>query len=268
VIGCPNADVEVVVHHDDNWPRVALMRVVREIATAHAELNGALPVHGAAMRFGRSAAILAGPKRSGKTSLLLHALLQPAAALVANDRVLLDRDGDTWKATGMPTVVNVRKGTRLLFPDAFASLRDDPALASLTGAERDRHASKGKGRDDGALVLNPMQLAGATGAERAGTTPLMAIVLPRVDRERRGLALARLAPEDAAARLPTALFRPASRLFYTRGQETRLRGHDSIDQALTHLATSVACFECVLGEDAYSAASRVEFFQQLFGSSA
>lgn len=264
VVGGPNADVEVVAHRDDNWPRVAMMRVVREIVSAHAEAQGSLPVHGAAVRFGAGAAILAGPKRSGKTSLLFHALRHPDTELIANDRVFLT-GASAWQVTGMPTVVNVRKGTRVLFPDIFAALRDDPTLASLSAAERDGYARALKGRDDGALVLNPMQLATATGAERADTTPLKAIVLPRVDPDHRGLSLKRLAPEEAAARLPSALFPSASRLLYTRGEDASLHGHNGLDEPLTRLAKSVACFECVLGDGAYAEATRADFFQQLFG---
>jgi hypothetical protein len=266
VIGGPNADVEVVAHRDDNWPRVAMMRVVREIVSAHAEAQGSLPVHGAAVRFGANAAILAGPKRSGKTSLLFHALRNPDAELIANDRVFLTGASDAWHVTGMPTVINVRKGTRVLFPNTFASLRDDPTLASLSAAERDAYARPLNGRDDGALVLNPMQLATATGAERADTTSLKAIVLPRVDPDHRGLSLTRLAPEEVVPRLPSALFPSASRLFYSRGEDASLRSHNGVDAPLARLAASVACFECVLGDGAYSDATRAGFFQQLFGS--
>ncbi|HEX2113118.1 MAG TPA: hypothetical protein VHM01_01825 [Alphaproteobacteria bacterium] len=268
VIGGASADVEIVAHRDDQWPRVALMRVVREIAAAHVESHGALPIHGAAVRLGASAAILAGPKRSGKTSLLFHALLHSGTALVANDRVMLHRDVGAWRATGMPTVISIRKGTRLLFPDAFASQRDDPTLASLSADERARYTGGSKGRDDGALVLNPMQLGALAGVERAGTTELRAIVLPRVDPERIGLSLAKLTPDEAAERLPGALFRPASRLFYTRGREPASPGHAAAAETIAHLVRSVACFECILGADAYTSASRTAFSHQLFGSAA
>jgi hypothetical protein len=216
------------------------------------------------VRLGDKAAILAGPKRSGKTSLLFHALLQPGATLVANDRVVLHRDGETWQATGMATVVSVRKGTRALFADVFASQRDDPTLASLSAEERARHVGKGKGRDDGAMVLNPMQLCELAGTGRAPTTALAAIVLPLVDPKRRGLTLTRLASDDAAKRLPGALFRPASRLFYTRGQDSALAGHGHVEDVLARIASSVACFECILGADAYTSASRADFLNEIF----
>ena len=266
VIGGETADVEVVAHQDDHWPRVGLMRVVREIVMAHAEDSGALAMHGAAVGFGGGAAILVGPKRSGKTSLMFHALLQAGTTLIANDRVMLQ--GPEWRVTGMPTVINVRRGTRTLFASAFAPMGDDPTLASLSAAERTRRIAKAAERPDGALVLNPMQLCEATGTERVGTTALKAIVFPRVDTDRSGLFLQRLDPGAARAQLPAALFQPASRLCISRGHDTTLPAVADVAGVLAAAADSVPCFECVLGEDAYDDGSRARFLSQLLGPSA
>jgi hypothetical protein len=265
VIGGKAADVEVIAHQDDHWPRVALMRVVREIVTAHAEASGALAVHGAAVGFGGGAAILVGPKRSGKTSLMVHALLQPGATLIANDRVMLQ--GPEWRVTGMPTVINVRRGTRTLFASTFAPLRDDPTLASLSAAERTKRDAKPAVRPDGGQVLNPAQLCEATRTERVGTTALKAIVFPRVDTDRRGLVLQRLDSGTARAQLPATLFQPASRLCISRGRETSLPAIADVAGVLAAAADSVPCFECVLGENAYDDTSRARFLSQLLGPS-
>ena len=257
--------IEVVAHRDDRWPRVGLMRVVREVATAHAEANGALAVHGAAVALDGHAAVLAGPKRSGKTSLLFHTLLHRGAALVANDRLMLHREGAEWRATGMPTVISVRKGTRTLFPDAFKAAVEDTTPASLSRHERAAHSANGAGREDGALVLNPDQLCALAGVDRTGTVALSAMVLPRVDPAQRGITVTRLSPADAVARLPAALFKPASRFFYTFGRETGFPATDS-GGMIESIARSVPCFECVLGDNAYSATTRAEVLSQLLGS--
>jgi hypothetical protein len=265
VIGGDVADVEVVAHQDDHWPRIGLMRVVREIAAAHAEAAGALTLHGAAVKFGDGAAILVGPKRSGKTSLMFHALLRPGTALVANDRVMLE--GPDWRVTGMPTVINVRRGTRALFASAFAPVRDDPARASLSAAERAMRTATSAARPDSALVLNPAQLCEIANAERAGTTPLKAIVFPHVDPDGKGLALKRLDPAAAQAQLPSALFQPASRLCISRGRDPTLPAIADAAGVLEAAARSIPCFECVLGEDAYAGDSRTDFFSQLLRAS-
>jgi hypothetical protein len=113
-----------------------------------------------------------------------------------------------------------------------------------------------------------MQLCEITGAERAATTALKAIVLPRVDPDRQGLALQRLDPNVAAARLPSALFQPASRLCLSRGRDAALPAIADTDGVLTAVAKSVPCFECVLGENAYSSESRAHFLSQLLGTPA
>jgi hypothetical protein len=265
VVNDASATIEVVAPDDNHWPRVGLMRVVREIAVAHAEANGALSVHGAAVALGGHAAVLAGPKRSGKTSLLFHTLLHDGAALVANDRLMLHRQGAAWQATGMPTVISVRKGTRALFPDAFEAAVEDTTPASLSRRERATYAEKRAGREDGSLVLNPDQLCDLSGVERIGSTALGAIVLPRVDPAQQGLTVIRLSAADAVAGLPGALFRPASRFFYTLGRET---GFPAIDGrgVIDAVSGVVPCFACVLGENAYSAATRAEILSQLLGS--
>ena len=259
--------IEVVAHRDDHWPRVALMRVVREIATAHAEANGALGVHGAAVAIGDGAAVFAGPKRSGKTSLLFHTLLHPRAKLVANDRLMVHRNGVDWKTTGMPTVISVRKGTRALFPEAFAAAVDDPTLASLSLRERQSYTGVGAGREDGALVLNPGQLCALAGVERTGAAAFKALVLPHVVPEHSGMSLTRLAPAAAVTRLPVTLFKPASRFFYTQGREPAFPAQTGLDDTFAAIAAAVPCFECILGENAYTGQSRSELLSRLLGSS-
>lgn len=257
--------IEIVAHRDNCWPRVGLMRIVREIATAHAEANGALAIHGAAVALGDRAAVLAGPKRSGKTSLLFHTLLHPGAALVANDRLMLHRAGTAWQATGMPTVISVRKGTRALFPEAFQAAIADTTPASLSRRERASFTAQGAGRDDGALVLNPDQLCALAGVERTGTAELKAFVLPRVVAEGHGIALTPLAPKEAAARLPDTLFKPASRFFYTLGREAAFPVQPSLEGSLEAIAAAIPCFDCILGAEAYRAQTRSETLSRLLG---
>lgn len=259
VLGGSHADVEIVAHRDDRWPRVGLMRVVREIAMAHAEANGAIPIHGAAVKLNGRAAILAGPKKSGKTSLLLHLLRQPGAGLIANDRVVVQASGNAWQATGMPTVVNVRKGTRELFPQIFADAPEDPTLASLTRPERDAHPTMRVHRDDGGLVLNPLQLAELTGTGRIGNAPLGAFIFPRVVPEQDEIVPQRLDPAKALARLKESLFPPAVPLL------AGLNAASSDPTALPRLVEAVPCFDCALGRNAYAEGTGARMFADLLG---
>ena len=79
--------------------RVALMRVVREYAMLYATQAGWLILHAAAVCVGGDAFVIAGPKRAGKTTLLLHALRNEQGAYVSNDRVALGAEPSGVTAT-------------------------------------------------------------------------------------------------------------------------------------------------------------------------
>lgn len=101
--------VEVVARPQDRQARIGLMRVVRELAAlctlARPEI---LDLHAAAFVFRGRAVLLAGDKKAGKTTLLAHALASRQAALLANDRVIVEES--QLQAHGVPTVVAVRGG--------------------------------------------------------------------------------------------------------------------------------------------------------------
>ncbi|MFN8641573.1 MAG: hypothetical protein U0802_07920 [Candidatus Binatia bacterium] len=162
--------------------RGALMKVVREIAMSAAWMPRGLILHAAAFAVGDRAVLVAGPKRAGKTSLLLHALRLPGARLLANDRVALALDGAGAVAHGLPTIVTLRPDTvaRLLPDDAArrSALRhhfvrtvaeaearppvDDPALRQLScspaparPAARRRPGQRASGRGAAAAHVDP-----------------------------------------------------------------------------------------------------------------
>src|SRR5262249_44554738 len=69
--------------------RSALVDVVREVTTNHAQCQGDLLLHASAFAIGRQGVIVGGPKRAGKTTLLVHALSADSVEYVSNDRVLV-----------------------------------------------------------------------------------------------------------------------------------------------------------------------------------
>jgi hypothetical protein len=83
------AVVEIVAARDRAETRLALLRVVREYAMLYAARAGWLILHAAAVDFGDYGLVIAGPKRAGKTTLLLHALRNERGRYVSNDRVAL-----------------------------------------------------------------------------------------------------------------------------------------------------------------------------------
>ena len=64
---------EMVAPHPTVRYRVALMRIVREMATVHCSRQGMLHMHASSLCSGTNGLLISGPKRSGKTSLLMTA---------------------------------------------------------------------------------------------------------------------------------------------------------------------------------------------------
>lgn len=67
-------------------------------------------IHGTCIAFGDRGALILGPSGSGKSALALQ-LMALGAALVADDRVLLNRDGARLCATappGLPALIEAR----------------------------------------------------------------------------------------------------------------------------------------------------------------
>jgi hypothetical protein len=78
--------------------RSALMRPLRELAMDAAQRRGALLLHAAAFAVDGRAAIIAGAKEAGKTSLLTYLLSAAGADYLTNDRLLLEHiDGRLWR---------------------------------------------------------------------------------------------------------------------------------------------------------------------------
>ncbi|HVQ74245.1 MAG TPA: hypothetical protein VMT79_01785 [Candidatus Binatia bacterium] len=238
--------------------RLALMRVVREIATNRAQAAGGLLLHSAAFTAEGRGVLIAGQKRAGKTTLLLHMLGAGGAHYVSNDRVLVATDGAAPPgARGVPTIVALRPGTLDFFPALAARLAATCHRYRLTLDEAAALWRQGTSRAPGGV--SPAQLCWLLGARAAGECELGAILFPRITGAPGAIAARRLDEVAAAARLAGALFglahgRSTSDVFPARGCETA----PDLGARTAHahaLAARVPCFDCALGLGAYGSAS-------------
>lgn len=246
------------------WTRVAWLRVVRQLLMEHVAASGAVFAHSAAFAVEGQVVLLAGPKRAGKTTLLVHALQATRTRFVANDRVCLRRATSCIDARGMPTLVNVRPGTRGFFPGRFDGPDDGPDTACFTAAERriGGHPVVRAGPAQDTTLL-PAHFAEAAGATMSGGGPLAAVLFPQQDPAVRGIQLQAL--DDIAARhaWSEAAFGVSGRdamptLFGGRCAEA-----DSIEHAWTWLQEArIPLLRCRLGVDAYTEAAD-EFIETL-----
>lgn len=247
--------VEVVADGSRPWSRVALFRVLREVAAAGCHAAARLTVHAAAFVADGRAAILVGGKRAGKTTLLAHALAHPAARFLANDRAVVADGEDPPAVRGMPTIVRLRPEMARFFPEVFRDGSRDPDQACWSRAEvlaRPRRRMS----EDAPVVLSPPQFVALFAAGQAGVAPLHAVAFPQVDAATLGHRVRALEPEEAGARLHAALLPapPATGLLGAFGSAppSRPAGADALADRCRRLAERVRCVECRLGPDAYA----------------
>jgi len=237
--------------------RTAFMRVVRELAMAHAGRAEGLLLHAAAFAVGERAVALAGPTAAGKTTLLLRALQSGRACYLANDRVRVSPSRRTVR--GMPSIVTLRPRTRRSFPALGARLAAGGYAYRKSLAE---HESRSFGPTepwpDGRLGLNPAHFAHALGVERIGEATLAAIVFPLIAGAPGERGSRRLPPIDAERRLESCLlgagpWRKQAEVFVVADARS-LPDEAELRIRCRALARSVRCFEWRLdfsaGEDA------------------
>jgi len=249
-------EVLVAARHPGDRPRVALMRAVRELAVSALLRSGRLPIHGAAFVDRGGAVLICGPKRSGKTSLLVHAL-ERGGAFLSNDRVFVDA-ARAATATPMPTIVMLRDGTLSRFPRLLA----DFERARYDRARTLRECEPGVARPEPLARrgfdrpgISPAQLCALLGAPVRASARVRAILFPRVDARARGLELRALPPAAARARLARSLMKAShpTRLsaLFSPGRRRETLPARAEREACGRLAERVPAFECRLGAQAY-----------------
>lgn len=202
--------IEVLCGAHARKARIAWMQVVRELGMSALRAEGVALVHGALFDLGGRGVLVAGPKRAGKTTLLVHGL-RAGARFGSNDRVAIGRPADPPRARGVPTVVSIRPATLELLPGLAERLADGRIDHLYTLAEIESGRSPERPRPGRPRNLSAAQLCRQLDAEAAAELPLHVLVLLRTG-ERPGVALRELAPEAAGPRLAASLLGSAGRI--------------------------------------------------------
>lgn len=235
--------------------RTALMRSVRELAMNRAVSGGGLFLHTAAIARGARGLLIAGEKKAGKTTLLLHLLRESGADYVSNDRVLLAAPADP-RIRAMPTIVSLRGPTLARFPDLAAHMRAHGFHHRRSLAEAAAQAQQIVPAADGSMSISPAQLCASLGVRAVDGCTAEAILFPRITDAIDGFSLRRLPPGEAAARLRRAwlsadLPRRTSELLVAPGAAPPL---DDAQLAVQNrlLLERLTAYECALGPNAYA----------------
>jgi hypothetical protein len=259
------ASIRILAATDHVEARVALMRVVRELAAVASATEARVHLHAAAFALGDAGAAIVGAKGAGKTTLLLHALHIPGAAFVANDRLHI-HDGPLGpRARGIPTIVNVRAPTRAMFPELAARLarfhhgstvaRPGPVPAAM----------------EPAAGVSPAQLCRAAGVEPRAESELRVIVFPGLGATGDDPRVERLPAAETARRLVAGLFHAAAPATLADAwidgppdgwTETSLR------RRCAELAAAVPGYACRMGRLAAWSPATAEALRRLVAESA
>jgi hypothetical protein len=253
----PEADrIELIARRDDAQVRVALMRAVREYAMLYARRAGWLLLHAAAVSVDGDTFVIAGPKRSGKTTLLLRALRDERGAYVANDRLALHRDSSALVAYGIPTIAIVRKESTQWFGGL------DAQLVGAGYHYRHRVADPSVNHEAPAPTsatwsLSPPQFCALLGVESRAAGPVTAVLFPRVDTRPVTTTFEKLDSRQALEAWCGALFRscPPGGMFAIEEDAAAAPGPTD-DELVSSLAALVPSVACRLGPDAYGSGAR------------
>ena len=271
VVNPDRSQVRILAPSGSRSVRTALMRLVREFAMTSSVRAGALIIHGAAFGVGDRGVVIAGPKKAGKTTLLMHVLQHVAARFVSNDRVVAAWEDGSPTLYGMPTIVTVRqqgaRRLRFLHERILASSYHERYTLAETGQRIGR-----VDRPDryGRWSMSPAQFCELLQVRPLAQVPAYALVFPRVTGQPGIIELNHLSADEAAVQLASALFRAHSSLKTAEmltSADGPPRERASFDNLCRQLASGVRSFTCALGREAYQSGDSAEaLVKQIIGS--
>jgi len=240
--------------------RMSVARVIRELATVHCLNSGQLHCHRAAFEINGKAIVLAGVKRAGKTSNLIHATHDPAAQFISNDRLFLQTDCDEPVVRGMPTIFKVRPKTLELLPDFGKRWRVRPyhfletlGEAEYTFSERRKNLFE---KPDVDARLSTAQFCELRNTSAICTAKLGAIVFPVISPHTQRENVEPLRPDVASRKLFNDSLLKASSPQQTarafrRSDELSIISDDYVKSQCDLITSQVPCFRFTVGPDIY-----------------
>ncbi|MFC1668338.1 hypothetical protein ACFL1T_03015 [Chlamydiota bacterium] len=254
IISDDGKKVYILAHSEKSIAfRTALMRVMVEYAVnrAHSHTGGFL--HSSAFRYRDQGIVIAGPKNSGKTSLLIYFLQNLSAQFISNDRVFISMNGCGSVIHGIPTVITVLENSLSMFPRVKMNLLQYYYHHRYTIGEILRRGCIPYTLEKGEFTLSAGQFYELLDIIGSSDAPLSAVLFPRICMETCSLSLRRLSLEVILERLQE------SRFAKNIEEKKTIFCADAIDGTKTlnyhefcrRIACSVPCFDFYMGPDPY-----------------
>jgi hypothetical protein len=189
----------VVAGPDDAWRALQAVRTIRNALRWDASNKGAVFLHGGLVQFGNIGVAILGPRRAGKTSLVLASMIR-GAAMIANDDVTVEEYGSSFVGRGWPRSVNIRIDTLLalteILPQIDALRHSSHPTNSWDGVHKHHPEWEPRGLPASVWVY-PKELAATLSSSLVPAATVDSIVFPEftgdslVQLERLSPALAR-----------------------------------------------------------------------------
>lgn len=255
-IGADRGTIAVTAHRDHARMRILLMRVVRELAMLQALHRGDLVIHGAAAVHRGRTIVIAGQKRSGKTTMLLDRLRRTQTQYLSNDRVLVGTSEESL-VYGLPTIVRIREDSFRYLPALTAPASHPPHRHYLTMRECAEGSRLIEPPTRPLPSMSPAQFCRWLGVEPRAAAPPGMLVFPRVDSSVDRFVLRDLDAGEAAARLHGSLFTagPAGLVSEALGAgwDGKVLDRAGTFEACQRFVRLVAVCECRIGPLAFHA---------------
>lgn len=242
------------------WRMMALWLLL-EIATT-ASRGSHIDLHAACVEASGRALLIAGPKKAGKTTLMLHLLRSGLCGWITNDRALAG--AEPREVTGIPAAVRIRASTMDRFPELFHGM-PDAARPYLYTLDELAGGNFNDGDEETDMVaLSPAQFCRQMNVQPVGTAPAGAVVFPRLAAGMDGWFIERLEAPAVRTALRSNIY---GRTLERRGPTVleELTGIAAAPSAetLDSLAENVPGYRLVLGPDA---CDEPDFAARLFES--
>lgn len=260
--------ISVLSPPNNKKSRLALMRVIRELAMNQCLQNNGLFLHGSAFSVEGKGIIIAGPKGAGKTTLLIYALRHKLSQYLSNDRVWVSFINGEIVFRGMPTIAAILPSTLELFPDLKHRLLSSYFDSCLTQNEAKQLQVVPQPRRNGKYSLSPSQFCNILQVASVAEAQGWAVVFPKITHTRGNMEFKQLSPSAASEQLAGALLGSYSQ----RGQAPVFAlsdanisfSQETLNALCQNIASHLSCYECYLGTEAYQniydANNFVEYF--------
>jgi hypothetical protein len=247
-------EIEIVAPGTGVEGREPLMKVVRELAMSLVRAESALVLHASACSIDNEGIVIAGAKRSGKTSLLSYALMAADAVYVSNDRVAIRSSDAGPQVHGIPTIVTVRSSVFEFLPELRERLLASGFQSKRTMAEAAANLPTPRPGRSGRYGLSPPQFCSLAGAGAVSSCPASVVLFPQIGALPGAMQLVPLGVAEGGRRLAESIFgglhrRVPSGLFELKASPPSCS--EVLIQRCAALARQVPCYEVKLGPHSY-----------------